>query len=110
LLIYRVSSGNAGAAADSAKSERAKRKQAKPMPQLLPKQWQGLTLLRDVLQPFHAVQTQLEGAKYATAGLVSLWIDLLRSKHLAEFIESNASDLAGAASRLLEDLDARWLT
>lgn len=99
----------AGAPNDTAKSKRAKRKQAKPMPQLTPEQWQGLTLLRDVLQPFHAAQTQLEGAKYATAGLVPLWIDQLR-KHLAEFIESDDSDLAAAASRLLEDLDARWHT
>lgn len=79
------------------------------MPQLSPEQWAGLFLLKDCLQPFHTAQTVLEGEKYATAGLVPLWIDQLR-KHLNANTESEDADLAEAAKRLLEDLDARWQT
>jgi hypothetical protein len=79
------------------------------MPQLSQVQWAGLFLLKDCLLPFHSAQTALEGEKYATAGLVPLWIDQLR-KHLITNTESEDTDLAEAAQRLLEDLDARWHT
>lgn len=73
-------------------------------------QWEIVTLIIKLLQPFMQAQKMLEGEKYVTISLVPTLIISLRNQLIAiiDDVANEGGHIQAVALRMLEDFNKRW--